>query len=354
MQTVKIKIDQLIIMKIWRKISFNKKLSGKISISLTWVFKYKFDDQKYLIKYKARLCVKKNLQHTKQNTIAVILKIRIFKTLMTIVAAFDFEIKQYDVINAFINSEIDESTYCYSFDDWIEFKNILLLLLRTFYDLKQFSALWYKHLFETLFELSFKNVSKIECLFVNEYMILFFFVDDIAIMYDRRHMQKIEKFQFRLFQVYEMKYLEKIQWFLDIRIVRNRKSRKLSLCQNFYINKLIFKFHIKTIYKASDASLFTEEFRKNIEQAIAEQILIYQQRIEFINFAAVTIRSDIAQAIFKLFEFFINFSKHHLFVVDRLFRYLTHTKNFFIVFDFEIHDCQDHVTSDVSHNASIS
>ena len=338
MQTVKMKIDQLTTMKIWKKIFFNKKLSDKISISLTWVFKYKFDDQKYLIKYKARLCAKRNLQHTEQNTFAVTLAIRIFRILMTIVAAFDLEIKQYDVINAFINSEIDESTYCYSFDDWTEFKNILLLLLRAFYDLKQSSALWYKHLSETLFELSLKNVSRIECLFINEYMILFFFVDDIAIMYDRRHMQKIEKFQFRLFQVYEMKYLEEIQWFLDIRIVRNRKSRKLSLCQNFYINKLIFKFHIKTIYKAFDAFLFIEEFKKNIEQAIAEQILIYQQRIKFINFATITIRSDIAQTIFKFFEFFTNFSKHHLFVVDRLFRYLTHTKKFSIVFDLEVHD----------------
>ena len=338
MQTVKMKIDQLTTMKIWKKILFNKKLSDKISISLTWVFKYKFDDQKYFIKYKARLCAKENLQHTEQNTFAVILAIRIFRTLMIIIAAFNLEIRQYDAINAFTNSEIDESTYCYSFDDWTESKNILLFLLRAFYDLKQFSALWYKHLSRTFFELSLKNVSRIECLFVNEYMILFFFVDDIAIMYDRRHMQKIEKFQFRLFQAYEMKYLEKIQWFLDIRIVWDRKSRKLSFCQNFYINKLIFKFHIKTIYKTSDASLFTEKFRKNIEQAIAEQILAYQQRIEFINFAAVTIKSDIAQAVFKLFEFFTNFSKHYLFVVDRLFRYLIHTKKFFIVFDFEIHD----------------
>ena len=141
MQTVKMKIDQLTTMKIWKKIFFNKKLSDKISISLTWVFKYKFDDQKYLIKYKARLCAKRNLQHTEQNTFAVTLAIRIFRTLMIIIVAFDFEIRQYDVINAFINSEIDESTYCYSFDDWTEFKNILLLLLRAFYDLKQFSAL---------------------------------------------------------------------------------------------------------------------------------------------------------------------------------------------------------------------
>ena len=66
--------------------------------------------------------------------------------------------------------------------------------------------------------------------------------------------------------------------------------------------------------------------------------MIYQQRIEFINFAAVTIKSDIAQTIFKFFEFFTNSSKHHLFVVDRLFRYLIHTKKFYIIFDLEIHD----------------
>ena len=66
--------------------------------------------------------------------------------------------------------------------------------------------------------------------------------------------------------------------------------------------------------------------------------MIYQQRIKFINFAKVTIRLNITQSIFKLSEFFINFSKHHLFVVDRLFRYLTYTKKFSIVFDLEIHD----------------
>ena len=81
------------------------------------MFKYKFDEQKYFTKYKAKLCVRENLQHIEQNTFVVTLAIKIFKTFMTIIVAFDLKIRQYDAINAFINSEIDEFTYCYTFDE---------------------------------------------------------------------------------------------------------------------------------------------------------------------------------------------------------------------------------------------
>ena len=337
-QAVKVEIDQLTTMKVWKEIPLNEKISGKIPIPLTWVFKYKFDEQGYLTKYKARLCARGDLQHTEQNTFAATLAIRIFRALMAIVAAFDLETRQYDAINAFINSEIDEPTYCYTPDGWTGSKNILLLLLRALYGLKQSPALWYKHLSGTLFDLGLKNVPGIECLFVNEFMVLFFFVDDIAVIYDRRHIQKVEEFQYRFFQAYEMRYLGEIQWFLGIRIARDRKSRRLSLCQDSYINKLISKFHVKTTYKAPGAPLSIEEFRKNPEQASAEQILAYQQRIGSINFAAVTTRPDIAQAASKLSEFLTNPSEHHLFAADRLLRYLAHTKDFSIVFDPEVHD----------------
>ena len=82
-----------------------------VSIPITWVFKYKFDDQRYLIKYKARLCARDDFQKTEQNTYAAILAARIFRALMAIVNAFDLKTRQYDAINAFVNSEIDESIY---------------------------------------------------------------------------------------------------------------------------------------------------------------------------------------------------------------------------------------------------
>ena len=58
----------------------------------------------------------KNLQHIEQNIFVITLAIKIFRAFMTIIAAFDLKIKQYDAINAFINSKIDEFIYCYTFD----------------------------------------------------------------------------------------------------------------------------------------------------------------------------------------------------------------------------------------------
>jgi hypothetical protein len=52
------------------------------------------------------------MQQTNQNTYAATLIARIFRALMTLVAAFDLKTRQFDAINAFAHSLIDESTYC--------------------------------------------------------------------------------------------------------------------------------------------------------------------------------------------------------------------------------------------------
>ena len=80
-------------------------------------------------------------------------------------------------------------------------------------------------------------------------------------------------------------------------------------------------------------SSYEDGIIKNSNQATAQQILEYQQRIESINFAAVIPRLDIAFAAFKLSEFLINSSFQHIDVVDRVFKYLTHIKDYEIVFN---------------------
>ena len=75
------------------------------------MFKYKFDEKRFLTKYKTRLCAKNDLQKIQQNTYAAILTVCIFRVLMTLVNAFDLKTRQYDAINAFVNNEIDEFIY---------------------------------------------------------------------------------------------------------------------------------------------------------------------------------------------------------------------------------------------------
>ena len=106
-----------------------------------WIFRYKFDENGFFIKYKARLCVKSDLQQIQQKIYAIILAARIFRTLMGIVAAYNLETKQYDAINAFANSSIDETVYCKSLEGWFRDLQIILLLLRVLYGLKQSPAL---------------------------------------------------------------------------------------------------------------------------------------------------------------------------------------------------------------------
>lgn len=103
-------------------------------------------------------------------------------------------------------------------------------------------------------------------------MIIFIFVDDIAVIYDQRHVQKVDEFQIEFFHVYEMRYLGEVQWFLGIRITRDRNSRRISLCQDSYINKLISKFNVNITSKAPDAPLSA---MKKSKRMLIRQRLFY-------------------------------------------------------------------------------
>ena len=298
------------------------------------MFKYKFDDQGYLIKYKARLCARGDLQQTARDTYAATLAIKIFRAMIALIAVWDWETRQWDAVNAFANSNIDEPTYIKPPDGLEDPKDdILFLLLRALYGLKQSPALWYHHLSNTLENLGLVPVPGCECLFTCEYMHLFFFVDDIVVMYERHNERKVDEFQDQFFNIYEMRNLGEIKWFLGIRITRDRSQRQIRLCQDSYIDKLIAKYNIKTSGRMPGSPLDSDVLVKNTEHATPQDILRYQQHVGSINFSAVTTRPDTAFAASKLSEFLTNPSAKHLEAAERVLRYLGHTKYYTIVFN---------------------
>ena len=295
--------------------------------------KYKLDDKGYLTKYKARLCARGDLQYTEQDTFAATLAARVFRALLAIVAAFDLETRQYDAVNAFANSPIDEPTYCLPPEGWTGPKSILLLLVKALYGLKQSPALWYRHLSQALVEMGLEPILGVDCLFSSQHMLLFFFVDDIVLIFDRQYTKEVDSFQAKFFHKYEMRHLGELEWFLGIRIVRDRPTRRLWLCQDSYISKLVSKFNVHTSIRAPGSPLPADTLTKNLDQATAQEIYLYQQRVGSINFAAVITRPDVAHAASKLSEFLTNPSKHHLDCADRTLRYLAYTKDLSIMFN---------------------
>ena len=105
-------------------------------IPVTWVFTYKFDENGYLNKCKARLCVRGDLQRNSihHDNYAATLAPRTFRALMALTAAFNLEAHQYDAVNAFTNSRLDETVHCHCPEGFIR-PNHCLLLLRALYGL---------------------------------------------------------------------------------------------------------------------------------------------------------------------------------------------------------------------------
>jgi hypothetical protein len=125
-------------------LSIEKRLN-QAKISLIWEFKYKFDTNEYVEKFKTRLCFKNNLQMTHQDIYAITLIEKTFRALMIIATTFNLDIWQYNAMNAFINNSIDEKIYNECLDDFVKL-DYCWKMLKTLYDLKQASILWYWNL----------------------------------------------------------------------------------------------------------------------------------------------------------------------------------------------------------------
>ena len=283
------------------------------------------------------------------DTFAATLAARLFCFLMALIAHFDLETRQYDAVNAFANSTINEPTFCKVPPGWIGKTNILLLLQKALYGLKQSPALWYKEFDGTLVELGLKPLPGIECIFTNQHMIVFFFVDDICVIYDKCHTHQVDAFEATLFATYEMTSLGEIEWFLGIRVTRDRSSRQLWLCQDSYIDKLATKFNISNTNK-SKSPLPVEDIIKFTGTATPQDILRYQQKVGSINYPADLTRPDIPHAASKLSEHLTNPSPRHLELVTRVIEYLVSTRTLSILFDGQINSPRETllVSSDAS------
>ena len=75
--------------------------------------------------------------------------------------------------------------------------------------------------------LGLEAVSEDVCVYHDEKILVFFYVDDIIVMFRREDQARFEEVREGLFQAYEMKDLGELKWFLGIQVIRDRPNRKL-------------------------------------------------------------------------------------------------------------------------------
>ncbi|RDL36452.1 uncharacterized protein BP5553_05804 [Venustampulla echinocandica] len=303
-------------------------------LPLTWVFKYKLNTDRFLTKYKARLCARGDLQKLEhwQETYAATLAAQTFRFMMALVAGFGLETRQYDAVNAFINSKLEPPLLC-KCPEGYEAPGKLLLLHKALYGLKESPLLWYRELTSTLIQLGLYPVPGVNCLYSSSWLTLFFYVDDIIAIFAPKDAVKMDQFEAKLMAKYHLRLLGEANHFLGIRILRERSTKKLWLVQDSYIQGMSSKFNVNINAKAPSTPLPTGELGPYTGQATPQQIFAYQQKVGSINYASVITRADVAKAISRLAEFQLNPGPKHIAAADHLLQYLEGSKGLAIEFN---------------------
>ena len=197
------------------------KVDKQEPLPLMQVFTYKFDQDGYLIKYKARLVARGDLQYTIEDIYVATLIAQIFRAIIAIIVAFDLETHQYNVVNAFANALLPNPIACECAKGYNK-PRFILRILQALYRLKILLVLWYKEFTITLENLGLYLVLGTNCLFMNNQIILIFYVDNIITTYDSKNQYQIDKFELKLINKYEIQKLGEVEHFLEVRIVRDQ------------------------------------------------------------------------------------------------------------------------------------
>ena len=72
------------------------------------------------------------------------------------------------------------------------------------YGLKISPLLWYKELTSILAKFGLKPVPGINCLFTDGQLIVFFYIDDIAVLFAKKDLLRLEEFKAKLLNRYKI------------------------------------------------------------------------------------------------------------------------------------------------------
>ncbi len=78
----------------------------------------------------------------------------------------------------------------------------------------------------------------IYCLYAKDWLILFFYIDDVVILCSKQNHDMLKDFEASLLKRFEMRSLGELKWFLGIRNLRDRDERKIWICQDSYISNV--------------------------------------------------------------------------------------------------------------------
>lgn len=320
---------------------------GRKAIGTKWVFKAKTNSSGVVVRYKARLVVQGFSQIEGVDyfdTYAPVANITTVRTLLAVAAMQDWELEQMDVDTAFLNAPVNEELYAAMPPGYQQTsstgKPLVYKLRRSLYGLKQAPKNWNSVFNQWLLDFGFDRSVADPCLYSfnsnSNVLHIALYVDDLIIASDS--VVLLADFKQSVSAAFSMKQLGQLEFFLGIRITRDRASKIICLDQSTYIDSVLSRFGMSTCKPLSTPAT-TDALTSDMSPSTPAEVELmsatpYRSAVGSLLYAAVVTRPDISNAVRCVSRYMNNPGPKHWAAVKRILRYLKGTSHYQLVYDF--------------------
>jgi hypothetical protein len=349
--------------------------TGRKPIGSKWVFKKNLNAEGKVEKYKARLVAKGYSQVEGIDfgeSFSPIAKLTSIRFLLSVVAAFDFEVEQMDVKTTFLHGDLEEEIYMKQPEGYVVKgkKELVCKLEKSLYGLKQSPRMWYQKFDTYMLGLGFTRSKEDHCVYfklIGDHLIyLVLYVDDMMLIGNNKEI--IQDVKTQLSSKFDMKDLGASNFILGMEIKRDRKKRKLWLNQRKYVETILQRFNMQECKPVKvpipiGVNLYVDQCPKTREEEEDMSRVPYTSAVGGLMYAMVYTRPDTTHAVGVLSGYMSKPVKEHWTTVKRVFGYFCGTSSYGLCYQgrpgldrvVDIHDFVDaEWAGDLDHRRSTS
>ena len=357
--------------KIVNKPEFDSKVRKPNILDARWIFKTKIDSEGNSIR-RARLVIRgfKDINiYDLRETYAPVTRFSLVRAVLAFANKYKLIMYQLEVKTTFMNSTVIEEIYMEIPDDIAvtetEKKSKVCKLEKSLYGLKTSPKRWYETFNKAMKELGFVTNDNDPCLFVlvdREIIVLaVLYADDIIMTGNDENL--LNKTKVELQSRFRMKDLGEPNEYLGITIIRDKTARILKLKQTKFNNKILTRFGYDKAYPQRTPivtnQVLNRERREREGEPRNNEVISptkFREAVGSLLYLANATRPDISYAINVLSRHQLNPTKVEWKMLERVFRYLMHTRERSLIYrgkghgidaysDSSLADCKGSITT---------
>ena len=291
----------------------------------TWVFRRKRSPDGTIKKYKARYCVRGDLQEGEFETYAPVAAWSTIRLLLILALNLNWYACTTDFASAFVQATLKTPVWIHLPRGFHANKgDMCLRLKKSLYGLTVAPRLWFEHLKSALVKLGLKQSCFDPCLFYGRDLIMCCFVDDTV--YVAKSSQVVDAFIAKLRAMgFELTKEDSLYEYLGIKMERNERDGTIKLSQPGLIDKIL---HASNLANSNPNQTPTTlvALGSDPHGPPMQETWGYSSIVGMLLYLSINTRPDIAFAVSQAARFNASPKQSHAQAVKHIVRYLKGTR----------------------------